>query len=419
MRFEPFADSPATLPCDLLAVITCTDYAEDASVLALDEHLGGLLRQSAASERFEGKPGQLLVLHTHGKIPAQRVALLGVGSRSELDAAGLRHAGARAARAAAAAVAHARDLVNEPAGNLTPSRLAAEALAVAERCGLEATVLGPNECRQLGMGMLLAVGAGSDEGVRFVHLVYRPEERPAKRIGLVGKGLTFDSGGLSLKPTDGMQHMKMDMAGAAVVLTAIGALAELRVPVEVHALIPCAENMISGRAYRLGDVLRSMDGKTVEVTNTDAEGRLVLADALAYAQRLELDEIVDFATLTGACVVALGPRIAGVMSNRPALLDRWLTAGRIVGEKMWPLPLPKHLRKLLDSDIADLKNIGGRDGGTLTAGLFLQEFVDEDTPWAHVDLAGPAWSDEGEGALSKGGTGFGVASILEYVTGQS
>jgi len=319
---------------------------------------------------------------------------------------------ARGARVAAA-IARARDLVNEPAGVLTPTRLAERATEGATTVGLQAIVLGPEECRARGMGLFLAVSQGSAEPPRFIHLSWRPPN-PLARVVLVGKGVTFDSGGLSLKTNDGMMGMKADMAGAAAVLAAMTVIAEENLPVEVHALAACTENMPSGTAYKLGDVIRSMAGKTVEINNTDAEGRLTLADALTYGLALHPDAILDFATLTGACIVALGPHTAGVMSNNDDLAHRWLGAARTAGEDMWRLPLPPRLMEQLKSDIADMRNTGDRAGGALTAGHFLKEFVGK-TPWVHVDLAGPSTADKEWGIFGKGGTGFAVATIVEYL----
>lgn len=313
----------------------------------------------------------------------------------------------------AAAVADARDLVNEPAGTLTPTALAEWAVQRASQRGLTATVLGPAECRERRMGLFLAVAQGSDQEPRFIHLAWKPPGA-TKRVVLIGKGVTFDSGGLSLKTNEGMLDMKSDMAGAAAVLSAIGAIADERLAIEVHALAACTENMPSGRAYKLGDVLRSMAGKTVEINNTDAEGRLTLADALTYARELAPHVVLDFATLTGACVVALGPHTAGVMTNDEPTRTSWLGAARAAGEEMWPLPLPARLSDQLRSEIADMRNTGERWGGALTAGLFLREFAG-DTPWVHVDIAGPATTDKEWGAFGKGATGFGVASIVQYV----
>jgi leucyl aminopeptidase len=314
----------------------------------------------------------------------------------------------------AAAVACARDLVNEPAGYLTPSRLAACAAEWGRDAGMQVEILDRAACQALGMGLYLAVARGSAEEPRFVHLAWKPRAPARRRIALIGKGVTFDSGGLSLKTNDGMLDMKTDMAGAAAVIAAAVAAAHENLPVEVHALAACTENMPSGSSYKLGDVLKSMAGKTVEITNTDAEGRLTLADALTFALRLEPDAVLDFATLTGACVVALGPHTAGVMSNDEALAGEWLAAAAAAGEDMWRLPLPPRLADQLKSEVADMKNTGERWGGALTAGLFLKEFVGA-TPWIHVDIAGPASADKELGHIGKGGTGFAVASILELL----
>ncbi len=308
------------------------------------------------------------------------------------------------ARTTARAVARARDLVNEPAGYLTPTRIAAAAETWATQAGLNVEIRGRAECASLGMGLFLAVAQGSDEEPRFIHLSWKPANA-RRRIVLIGKGVTFDSGGLSLKTNEGMLDMKTDMAGAAAVLAAAVAAGEEKLPVEIHALAACTENMPSGRSYKLGDVLRSMDGKTVEINNTDAEGRLTLADAITYGLRLNPDAVLDFATLTGACMVALGPHIAGVMSNDDALAKEFLGAAELAGEEMWRLPLPPRLAEQLKSDVADMRNTGERWGGALTAGLFLKEFVGT-TPWVHVDIAGPSSAGKDHGHVAKGGTGL-------------
>ncbi len=317
----------------------------------------------------------------------------------------------------AAGVMLARDLINEPAGEMTPRKMADVAQKQAKEHGLEIKVFGPRECEKLGMGMFLAVAQGSEEEPRFIHLTYKPKGKTPtrKKIALVGKGVTFDSGGLSLKPSNAMEDMKVDMSGAAAVISAIGVLADMGVPYEVHAIAACTENMVSGKAYKLGDVLKSMNGKTVEINNTDAEGRLTLGDALTYViDEAKPDEIFDFATLTGACMVALGPNMAGVMGNDLSLVERWLAAAKLAGEDMWHLPLPERLREQLKSEIADMRNTGDRFGGALTAGLFLKEFVG-DTAWVHVDIAGPASADKESGHVGKGGTGFAVSTIIEYL----
>jgi len=486
------ATDPLQTRADLVVVLCHEDLLTQSSLVTrADAALEGLLSRAIAEERFAGKPGQSINLHTFGKLEPKRLALLGCGPSSTFGTAELRAGAGRAARLAATlgartaalalpdgphaadiarrlqtaaeglalgtyrfdrylgpakktpatldsfrlalgaeapegadaalararetarAVADARDLVNEPAGVLTPRKLAEIAEKLAAESGLGVEVLGPDACRDLGMGLYLAVAQGSTEEPRFIHLSWRPEGAK-KRIVLVGKGVTFDSGGLSLKTNEGMLDMKVDMSGAAAVLSAIAAAARQQLPVEIHALAACTENMPSGSSYKLGDVLRSMAGKTVEITNTDAEGRLTLADALTFGLRLKPDAILDFATLTGACVVALGPHTAGVMSNNDPLLQQWLGSARSAGEDMWPLPLPGRLVDQLKSEIADMKNTGERWGGALTAGLFLREFVGE-TPWVHVDIAGPASTDKEFGHIAKGGTGFAVATILEFL----
>lgn len=318
----------------------------------------------------------------------------------------------------AEAVCRARDMVNEPAAAMTPSRMADEARALAKGTPrLAVKVLGPKECEKLGMGMFLAVGRGSTEEPRFIHLTYTPAKKPKRRVALIGKGVTFDSGGYSLKPSASMEDMKVDMSGAAAVIATMGALADLGCPYEVHAITACCENLVSGNAYKLGDVLRCMDGTTVEINNTDAEGRLTLGDALSYVrEKVKPDEMFDFATLTGACMVALGPYTAGVMSDHEALVAGWLGAARAAGEDMWRLPLNPRLREQLKSSIADMRNTGERWGGAITAGLFLKTFA-KDTPWVHVDIAGPAsLARDNGGAIPKGGTGFAVATLVEYLT---
>jgi leucyl aminopeptidase len=316
-------------------------------------------------------------------------------------------------RVIAEAVAFARDLVNEPAIHLTPRALADAARGIARRFRLGCTILGPREMKKLGMGCLLGVAAGSAEEPRFIHLRYVPR-KAARTVALVGKGLTFDSGGLSLKPAKSMEDMKCDMAGAAAVLAAMRIVGALRPDVAVHGIVGATENMPGGRAIRPGDVLRSMSGKTVEVLNTDAEGRLVLADALHYARQRKPDEIIDLATLTGACMVALGRHTAGFFSNNEALAARYEEAARRAGEDAWRLPLTERLAESLRSNVADLKNIGDAYGGAITAALFLREFVG-DSAWVHVDIAGPSFA-EGK-APSGGATGYGVMTLAELLLG--
>jgi leucyl aminopeptidase len=316
----------------------------------------------------------------------------------------------------AEAVAFARDLVNTPAGNLTPTRLAELATEIAEREGLQITVLDEVAIENEGLGALRGVSLGSDEPPRFIELVYEPTGRSRGTVALVGKGITFDSGGLSLKTADGMMTMKTDMAGGAAVLATMSVLPTLGIKTKVIGYIPTTENMPGGRAIKPGDVLKARNGKTIEVLNTDAEGRLILADGLSLAAEAQPDAIIDLATLTGAQVVALGSRIAGLMATNDGLLEQVEVAAERAGEPMWELPLPDIYRKHIDSEVADIKNIG-RPGqaGTLIAGLFLREFVG-DVPWVHIDLAGPARCDEDDGYLRKGATGFGVRTLVELLT---
>jgi leucyl aminopeptidase len=316
----------------------------------------------------------------------------------------------------AEAVCLARDLINEPAAYATPVRLAEEAKSLAKKHGLGVKIYTPAECEKMGMGMFLAVGQGSDQESRLIHLTYTPSKKAKRKVAIIGKGVTFDSGGYSLKPSQSMEDMKTDMSGAAAVIASVAAVAQLGSPYEVHAIAACCENLVSGRAYKLGDVLRAMDGTTVEINNTDAEGRLTLGDALTYArQKVKPDEMFDFATLTGACVVALGPHTAGVMSDHEALVQAWLAAARDAGEDMWRLPLQPKLKEQLKSGVADMRNTGERFGGAITAGLFLKHFA-RDTPWVHIDLAGPSSTPREVGAWTRGGTGFAVATMVEYLT---
>jgi leucyl aminopeptidase len=321
----------------------------------------------------------------------------------------------------AQSIARARDLVNGPAGLVTPTHLADTAVDIvaslkAADHDVAVVVLDRDECAARNMGCFLGVAQGSDEPPKFVHMSYKPRAPSRGRVILIGKGVTFDSGGYSLKPTDGMLDMKMDMGGAAAVIAAFEAAVKLQLPWELHAIVAATENMVSGRAYRLGDVLIASNGKTVEINNTDAEGRLTLADAMIYAGKLAPDFMLDFATLTGACMVALGPKIAGVMSKDDRLAEDWLAASARCGEPMWRLPLPDDLKEQLKSKVADMKNTGERWGGALTAGLFLSEFV-EAGRWLHVDIAGPAMAGKAYGITTAGGTGFPVATILEFLSG--
>jgi leucyl aminopeptidase len=295
---------------------------------------------------------------------------------------------------------------------------------LADRHGLSVTVLDEVAITSEGLGGLAGVAQGSEEPPRLIELVYQPSTPTAgvgdghvPTVALVGKGITFDSGGLSIKTADGMMTMKTDMSGAAAVLATMSALADLAVGVKVIAIVPTTENMPGGRAIKPGDVLKIRNGKTIEVLNTDAEGRLILADGLSLATEAGPDAMVDLATLTGACVVALGRQIAGLMGNNDDLVGQVRAASDRAGELVWHLPLPDEYRKSIESEVADMKNISSPAGagGALTAGLILAEFVD-DVPWAHLDIAGPARSDADEGYTRKGGTGFGVRTLIELLS---
>ncbi len=491
---------------ELVALVTYGDPTRDPVFKSADHALGGVLADVAKGESFEGKAGQSITVHTHGRIPARRLMVVGAGARNEFSPSAIRDIAATIVQAAnkasvtsiafllpaigggreaaliqhiaegvhlgsykfgryltgdehkrpvalktfgivtdaspkpakklsvtqqkvftaavsrgeviAAAINHARDLINEPAAVITPSALAADALAIAKKHkgSVTATILDAKKCAELGMGMFLAVGQGSGQESKFIHMTYKPAKKPKKTIAFIGKGVTFDSGGYSLKPSQSMEDMKVDMSGAAAVIAAMDAIATLGADCEIHAVAACCENLVSGHAYKLGDVLTSMDGTTVEINNTDAEGRLTLGDAITYVRtKIQPDEMFDFATLTGACMVALGPYTAGVMSDHEALLKTWMSASERTGEDMWRLPLNGRLREQLKSQIADMRNTGDRFGGAITAGLFLKTFA-KDTPWVHVDIAGPASVSSARPSQPKGGTGFAVATIIEYAT---
>ncbi|HEX3426257.1 MAG TPA: leucyl aminopeptidase [Acidimicrobiales bacterium] len=314
----------------------------------------------------------------------------------------------------ASAACLARDLVNEPGGSLTPERFATRASEEGQRHGFGVTVWAEDTIREQRLGGLLGVNRGSALPPRLVELSYDPGG-VAQTVALCGKGVTFDSGGLSLKKTEGMVAMKGDMAGAAAVLAAFVALSALRPTVKVRGFLPLTDNMPGPDATRVGDVLTIRNGRTVEVLNTDAEGRLILADALALASEGHPDAIIDLATLTGACIAALGDRIAGLMGNDPKLIEKVKAAGAACGEAVWPLPLPDGLRRRLDSTVADLRNVAEKGPGASLAALFLREFVGEGIPWVHLDIAGPAKSDDNDGELTEGGTGFGVRLLVQLL----
>jgi leucyl aminopeptidase len=297
--------------------------------------------------------------------------------------------------------------------------MAERAERIARAAGLEAKVLDDGALRRAGLGALLGVARGSAEPPRVVHLIYRPRgHRPSAKIALVGKGVTFDSGGLNLKSGSGMAAMKGDMAGAAAVLAAMSVLPAVGCRAEVHGVLGLVENMTGGAAYKPGDVLSTLSGKTVEVANTDAEGRLVLADLFTWVERAARPgTLVDVATLTGAIVVALGPTAAGLFSPDDDLAEAISTAATAVGERVWRMPLYEDHRDDLDSEVADLRNVGDRQGGSITAALFLREFVPDGVTWAHLDVAGPAFLEKPRAGLASGGTGAGIATLVRWLEG--
>jgi len=381
----------------------------------LGTRLPARLRAQACGE------GALLGLYAFDRYKAKKngdravetLTVMAPGSREQAPV----REGLRVEGVEAEATNFARDLINEPANAITATALARQAEAIAKAGGLGVRILDREACARLGMGAFLGVNRGSQEPPRFIHLTYKPKGRAARRVALIGKGITFDSGGLDLKTAEGMAWMKGDMSGAAAVLGVMKVLPRLAPPVEVHGLIAATDNMPSGSATKPGDILRTMNGKTIEVNNTDAEGRLTLADAMAYAlKEVKPDEMVDIATLTGACSIALGSLCAGAMSNDEGLQTRLLTAAEAAGERVWPLPLIDEYREGLKSDVADLRNTGPRPGGAITAGLFLEEFAGK-TPWIHLDIAGAAFSDKDLPYAGKGGVGFGARTLLAYVTG--
>ncbi len=312
-----------------------------------------------------------------------------------------------------------RDLANEPGAYMTPTIMAERAQQIAQEFGLEVDVLDQPQLEEMGMGAFLSVARGSDQPPKLMVLKYMPDGKSAVGDGedylaLVGKGITFDTGGISLKPGENMELMKYDMTGGATVLGVMRAVAQLKPPIPLLGVVPATENMPSGKATKPGDVVRAMSGKTIEVINTDAEGRLILADAVSYAKKLGATKVIDMATLTGAVTIALGDVNTGIMGTDQALINEVIEAGREVGEKFWQLPLDKEYSKQIKSDIADIKNVGGRKAGTITAAAFIKEFADG-ISWAHLDIAGTAWGDEAKPFRSKGPTGIAVRTLLNFI----
>ena len=338
-----------------------------------------------------------------------------------IDLSPAAESGFAAVNATCAGVELARELVAAPPNVVTPAALADTAAGIAKDHGLELKVLERSDCEAKGMGAFLAVSQGSDLPPKFIPLIYRPEGEVKRRVALVGKGLTFDSGGYNLKVGAAqIDMMKFDMRGSAAVIGAMRSIAELKpAGVEVHMVVASCENMVNGSAVHPGDIVTAANGMTIEINNTDAEGRLTLADALLYACEQKPDAVVDLATLTGACVIALGDEMAGLWSNNDDLAEALDAAAQTGGEGLWRMPLRQSYRDGLKSLLADMKNTGPRPGGSITAALFLKEFVAKDTAWAHIDIAGPVWSDKGKGVNPAGATGYGVRTLVNWVLAQS
>lgn len=502
MKFLVKPTAVTKVEVDLLAVFAELDrdgkrfvFSQEAKLI--DKALTGMLAEVSETEDFEAKSSQTLLIHSHGKVGARRILLVGLGKLADLTMIELQEAAAaigRKAKAVAAksialalprevlesigadrsgqgvseglilgtysflkhknaeaqakekviseaillvpanrltvvseaifssqivseAVIFARDLVNEPPSVTTPTYLGETAKSLARgQKQITAEVLGRREMQDLGMGALLGIARGSAEEPKFIKLEYRGSGR--KTVCLVGKGITFDTGGLSLKSAEHMETMKLDMAGAAAILAIFKALGKLKLKVNVVGLISATENMPGSHAIKPGDIVRALNGKTIEILNTDAEGRVVLADALSYAcLKVKPDILIDLATLTGACMVALGEEVAGIFANDRDLVLALKEAAEKAGERLWELPLVRNYQELLKSSVADIKNVSKtRYGGAITAALFLGEFVGAGIPWAHLDIAGPAFAEKDSPLAPPGGTGFGVRLILEYLT---
>ena len=460
----------------------------------IDQASNGLITEIMKNGDFEGKTSQISIVYTRGAIPAQRIALVGLGKKCEINLEKIRTAFAKVmqhlrslnineaataidfdllpdkknkivqaivegallglyqytpyktvgredikdmnalcilaegkefshvedevkkAQIITKAVYFARDLISAPANAMTPSIMARKAGEITRRKKVTCKVLNKAKMKQLGMNALLGVASGSIEEPRFIILEYSGSRRSEAPVVLVGKGLTFDSGGICIKPAEKMDEMKSDMSGGAAVMGTIMAAADLQLPINIIGLIPATENLPSGTAYKPGDILKSYSGKTIEVINTDAEGRLILADALSYAARYKPAAIIDIATLTGACIIALGEDVIGMLGTDEQLKKKISEAAQVTGELVWELPLWDNYHELIKSDIADYKNSGGRTAGTITAAAFLSKFVG-DFPWVHLDIAGPAWTSKDKSYIPKGASGVAVRLLIEFLRG--
>jgi len=397
--------------CRLLRQKGCDSIA----ATALGMGVAGITPETAAQAVTEGAWLGLYSFRRHITREAEygEIGELTIVAAGESELAGLER-GCAKGRTMAEATNRARDMANEPANYMTPAIMAETAKGLADEYGLDISVLEEEQMKELGMGALLGVARGSREPARFIILNYRGSDTDGIDIALVGKGITFDSGGISIKPSEKMGEMKGDMAGGAAVISAMEALAQLKPGINVMAVVPATENLPGGSAIKPGDVLTAVGGKTIEIISTDAEGRLVLADALSYVGKAGAKRIVDVATLTGACHIALGDVCSGAFGNNQELIDKVIAAGSEAGELIWPMPMYEQYKEQNKSDVADIKNAGGRYGGAITAAQFLAEFAG-DTPWVHIDIAGTFLSDKEKGYLTKGATGVSVRTLVNLV----
>jgi leucyl aminopeptidase len=468
-------------PCDVLILPLLEDEGA-RPYKDLDKALSGLLRRVIASKEFSGRHNETCLLHTQGKIKADRIILIGLGKRKEVTRDKLRQAGGKAysslgkviinnlalstqtvrslkllpvdfvegmllvdynfekykkaeiqkkvksftilsaeklskhtewIEAVSVSTHFARDLVSTPSNDMTPSSLLKAARSLKK---VSVKVIDKKQLEKLEMGAYLSVTRGSAEPSRFIVMTYR--KKNTAPIALIGKSITFDSGGISLKPSQGMEKMKYDMAGGAAVLGVMKAVSEMNLPLHVMAILPATENLPGGRASKPGDVVSTIEGKTVEIINTDAEGRLALADAIGYAKKFKPSAIIDIATLTGACSIALGNEAIALFGNDESLINKIKKASEETAEKVWQMPLYDEYRDYIKSDIADLKNSAGRSGSLVTAGYFLKEFAG-DVPWVHLDIAGTAWTEKDRPYIPSGATGIGVRLLLQFLTNQA
>lgn len=384
------------------------------ATIALGAGIAGITAESAARAITEGAMLGLYSFRKHMTKEAEYgevKQLTIVGGEAELPQL---EQGSYKGEVLAEATNLARDMVNEPGNYMTPTHMAEMAARLAERYQLELSIFDREQIQELGMGALLGVAQGSQQPPKFIVLRYWGSASADTEVALVGKGITFDSGGISIKPWEKMEEMKGDMAGGAAVIAAMSAIARLKPKINVAALVPATENLPGGNALKPGDILTAIDGKTIEIISTDAEGRLILADALGYARKLGAKVIIDVATLTGACRFALGDVCSGGFGNNQELMDKIIAAGAEAGEKIWPMPMYDEYKEQNKSDIADIKNVGGKYGGAITAAQFLAEFVG-DIPWVHLDIAGTSLSDKERAYLVKGATGVSVRTLVNLI----